>query len=87
MSVLPNVPCRGHHRHYNRRLWRARTGGTCDACDKAVAPTQLVMAVPGGEKKIVHLHADCFMLWNALRPRAGDADRVMPVTDLRPLSA
>ena len=48
MSVLPNVPCRGHHRHYNRRLWRARTGGTCDACDKAVAPTQLVMAVPGG---------------------------------------
>src|SRR5262244_1241402 len=44
-------------------------GGTCDACDNALAPTQLVMAVPAGEKKIVYLHADCFMLWSALRPR------------------
>src|SRR5215831_18573066 len=41
-------------------------GGICDACEQILAPTQLVMAVPAGEKK-VHLHADCFMLWNEER--------------------
>jgi hypothetical protein len=25
------------------------------------------MAVPAGEKKVVHLHADCFIFWNEER--------------------
>ena len=53
-------------------------GGICDACEQTLAPGQLVMAVPAGEKGIIHLHADCFMLWNALRhlPPAGSAHGV-----------
>jgi hypothetical protein len=55
--------------------------GRCDGCGDPLVPNQLVMAVPSSENTFVHLHADCFMLWNALRPRIG------PVTDLRRLSA
>lgn len=52
------------------------TGGNCDGCDKSLTPTQLVMAipwrepmfVPWREPTFVHLHADCFMIWNAIRP-------------------
>src|SRR5262249_41732792 len=43
-------------------------GGNCDACDKPLAPTQLVMTVPAAEDKVVHFHADSFMLCNAIRP-------------------
>jgi len=47
-------------------------GGNCDACDKTLAPTQLVMTVLAAEEKAVHLHADCFVLWNAIRPHSLD---------------
>ena len=51
--------------------------GRCDGCDGPLVPNELVMAVPSSENTFVHLHADCFVLWNTLRPR----------TDLRRLSA
>ena len=42
-------------------------GGICDACDKFLSPTQLVMSVPWPNKQIfAHLHADCFMAWRAM---------------------
>ena len=44
-------------------------GGNCDGCDKPLTPAQLVMAIPSREQTFVHLHADCFMIWNAIRPR------------------
>ena len=43
-------------------------GQHCDACDKVLSPTQLVMSVPRPSRKtFAHLHADCFMAWNAVR--------------------
>ena len=43
-------------------------GGVCDACDKSLAPTQLVMSVPWPSRRtFAHLHADCFMAWNEVR--------------------
>jgi hypothetical protein len=45
--------------------------GACDGCGDPLTPKQLVMEVPSSEKSFVHLHADCFMIWNALRPRGG----------------
>ena len=50
-------------------------GGNCDGCDKPLTPAQLVMAVPSGEQTFVHLHADCFTIWNAIRPRTGEVER------------
>ena len=42
-------------------------GEHCDACDKVLGPTQLVMSVPWPSRKtFAHLHADCFMAWNAV---------------------
>ena len=42
-------------------------GGYCDACDQELLATQLVMSVPWPRRKtFAHLHADCFMLWNAV---------------------
>jgi hypothetical protein len=43
-------------------------GGVCDACDQPCTTRQLVMAVPVGDA-FVHLHADCFMVWNDERER------------------
>jgi hypothetical protein len=42
---------------------------TCDGCDAPLVPAQLVMAVPIGDTGFVHLHADCFMVLNAVRTR------------------
>src|SRR5262245_40434412 len=44
-------------------------GGNCDGCGKPMTSAQLAMAIPSGENLLVHLHADCFMIWNAIRPR------------------
>jgi hypothetical protein len=41
-------------------------GGRCGACDRLLAPRQLVMSVPF-KQAFVDLHADCFMAWNAVR--------------------
>ena len=66
-------------------LGAAGLGGNCEACDKTLAPTQLVMTVPAGEEKVIHRHADCF---NALEYRAtsvfGHADRLTAITNLCP---
>lgn len=47
-------------------------GGSCGGCDKPLTSAQLVMAIPSGEQTFVHLHAECFMIWDAMRPRAGE---------------
>jgi hypothetical protein len=41
-------------------------GGNCDGCDRRLLPRQLVMSVPF-KQSFVHLHADCFVAWNAVR--------------------
>ena len=41
-------------------------GGNCDGCDRRLLPRQLVMSVPF-KQSLVHLHADCFVVWNAVR--------------------
>ena len=43
-------------------------GGNCEGCGKPLTSAQLAMAIPSGENTFVHLHADCFMIWNAIRP-------------------
>src|SRR5262245_46936063 len=45
-------------------------GGNCDGCRKPLTSAQLVMAIPF-ERTFVHLHAACFMIWNAMRPHDG----------------
>jgi hypothetical protein len=43
-------------------------GGRCAACDDVLAPTQLMMSVQWPSRGTsAHLHADCFMAWNAVR--------------------
>lgn len=43
-------------------------GGLCDACRRPLAHTQLVMSIPWPRRKsFAHLHADCFVIWNAVR--------------------
>jgi hypothetical protein len=49
-------------------------GGVCDACDQPFTTRQLVMAVPVGDA-FVHLHADCFMVWNEERDTTPAAPR------------
>jgi len=44
-------------------------GGNCAGCGKPLTSAQLAMAIPSGENTFVHLHADCFMFCNAIRPR------------------
>src|SRR5262249_19575440 len=39
------------------------TGGLCDACNRSLLPTHLVMDVPAPDA-LVHLHAVCFSLWD-----------------------
>src|SRR5262245_58934314 len=43
-------------------------GGNCDGCGKPLTSAQLAMAIPSGENTFVRLHADCFVIWNAIRP-------------------
>lgn len=45
---------------------RPGEGGSCDVCGQPLLTTHLVMEAPAGES-FVHLHADCFMLWNEVR--------------------
>jgi len=42
------------------------SGGMCDACDKPLLPTQMVMTLRGRDP-FVRLHADCFLLWDDIR--------------------
>ena len=45
-------------------------GGLCDACRRPLAHTQLVMSIPWPRRKsFAHLHADCFIIWNAVRSK------------------
>ena len=46
-------------------------GGNCDGCGKPLTSAQLVMAIPSSEQMFAHLHADCFSVWNAIRPHTG----------------
>ena len=47
-------------------------GGMCDACDKPLLPTQLVMTLRGRDP-LVRLHADCFLLWDDIRSETAEA--------------
>jgi len=42
------------------------TDGMCDACEKPLLPTQMVMTLRGRDP-FVRLHADCFLLWDDIR--------------------
>jgi hypothetical protein len=42
-------------------------GGTCDACSRVLLKNQLVMDIPWGDHADVHLHANCYIVWNAER--------------------
>jgi hypothetical protein len=43
-----------------------RAGETCDACERLLAETHLVMTAPSmADKTFAKLHADCYVLWNA----------------------
>jgi hypothetical protein len=54
-------------------------GERCDACDKVLSPTQLVMSVPWPSRKtFAHLHADCFIVWNADAPFASGPALIQP---------
>lgn len=44
-------------------------GETCDACDRTLTSSQLALAVPMGDT-VVHLHADCYVIWNEERATA-----------------
>jgi hypothetical protein len=57
-------------------------GGMCDACDKPLLPTQMVMTFRGRDP-FVRLHADCFLLWNDIRSETAEAPE--RVTGRRPL--
>jgi hypothetical protein len=46
-------------------------GGKCDGCDKPLTSAQTVMAIPF-ERTFVHLHAECFSVWDATRPHTGE---------------
>ncbi len=46
--------------------------GNCDGCDQPLTPAQLVMAIPLRDEMVVHLHAGCFIIWNAIRPHTGE---------------
>src|SRR5262245_43974291 len=39
-------------------------GGNCDGCDTPLTSAEMVMAIPSDEQTFVHLHADCFIIWN-----------------------
>ena len=41
-------------------------GGYCAACDRLLTPRHLTMSVPF-RQGFVYLHADCFLIWNAVR--------------------
>ena len=61
------------------RIWGAPSEGeTCDGCDLAIEPPDMVMegislsdgtmAVPGVDRrKPLHLHVQCFYLWDTAR--------------------
>jgi len=42
-------------------------GGRCDGCERPLRWTQMVMEIPRGDGPPVRLHADCFLLWEAIR--------------------
>jgi hypothetical protein len=50
----------------------AGAGGMCDACDKPLLPTQMVMTLRGRDP-FVRLHADCFLLWDDIRSETARA--------------
>src|SRR5262245_36688472 len=52
-------------------------GGTCAACGRFLAMTQLVMDLPGSDGAAMSLHADCFVLWDELR-RSSMSGRARP---------
>ena len=74
------------HRRIERRLRSGRLpyasapivsgfpgdGGICDACDQTLRAGQLVMMVPVRDA-FVHLHADCYLVWNEERTAARSA--------------
>ena len=39
-------------------------GGDCEACDRYMPPTQMVMSLPHADT-FVHLHAECYVIWRA----------------------
>ena len=39
------------------------TGDLCGVCERPLRPAHMVVDVPSGET-FVHLHADCFVLWD-----------------------
>lgn len=42
-------------------------GRECAACSKPLLMRHLVMDIPSSDHTVVHLHADCYILWNAVR--------------------
>ncbi len=42
-------------------------GGTCAACGRPLETRHLVMELPSRSAAELHLHADCFMLWDQVR--------------------
>src|SRR5262245_40710481 len=45
-------------------------GGMCDACDRPLLPSQMVMTLRGRDP-VVRLHADCFLLRDDIRRGTG----------------
>ena len=39
-------------------------GGDCEACDRYMPPTQMVMSLPHADT-FVYLHAECYVIWRA----------------------
>jgi hypothetical protein len=50
-------------------------GDLCDACGKLLLKKQLAMDIPSDDQVVVHLHANCYILWNAERHK-------VPVSDI-----
>ena len=50
-------------------------GGLCGACLKVLLKKQLVMDIPSGDHVPVHLHANCYIVWNAERHKSEPAVR------------
>src|SRR5262245_5054327 len=40
------------------------TGGPCDACNRELRVTQLVMELPTLDGRVLFVHGDCFIVWD-----------------------
>ena len=72
MSLVPGIRARlqdGRLPHDSSPIIYGHpgAGGPCDACSKLLRKNQLVMDIPSHDDLFVHLHAACYILWNAAR--------------------